>query len=63
MAKKRCAECWNGEIDSTGMPTVLILARDPETKKIYRRERVCEDHYGMLRDDGWEIRKLSGWEN
>lgn len=53
-----CAECRNGEIRYSGPDVKLVLVRDPDTKKLYRREYVCSDHLDVLLVDGWEVIRL-----
>ena len=54
----KCAECRNGEVEYSAPDVKLVLVRDPDTKKLQKREYVCADHLDVLITDGWQVIKL-----
>jgi hypothetical protein len=55
MKRKRCCECWDGEIENYDVDGKIHIIKNPDTGKIVRKGYICSDHLEMLADDGYLI--------
>ena len=53
--EKRCADCRSGEHENYDDDVMLVVVRDPDTKKLVRRSYMCGEHRGAYLDDGYEL--------
>ena len=55
MKTKQCADCRDGEHDNYDDRVVLVVIRDPDTKKLIKRCYMCEEHRKMYDYDGYDV--------
>ena len=53
--KNQCFECRNGEHEDYDSDIRLIVAKDPDTGRIYRRGKLCSEHRAAYSDDGYKV--------
>lgn len=52
-----CFECRDSEHDDYGKIVGIVVIRDPDTKKICARGKLCDVHVGMRLEDGYFVYK------
>jgi len=53
-----CFECRGGEHEDYDDDIKMVVVIDPETKKIYRRGKMCGEHRCMYEDDGYTVKEI-----
>jgi len=52
---KKCSDCRDGEHDNYDDDVKLVVIKDPDTNKIYKRAYMCNHHQQQYDDDGYKI--------
>jgi len=52
---KHCADCRDGEHDNYDNDVRLIVVRDPDTGRLFKRSYMCAEHRQMYTDDGYDL--------
>ena len=55
MTERECAECRDGEHGNYDDDVKLVVIKNPDTNKIYRRSYMCNQHRQMYEDDGYDL--------
>lgn len=51
----KCFECRGGEHEDYDDDVQMVYIRDPSTKKVITRGRMCSEHRCMYGDDGYIV--------
>lgn len=51
----QCCECKAGEHDDYDNDIKQVIVKDPDTKKVIKRGKMCNEHQVMYLDDGYIV--------
>ena len=50
-----CCDCRDGEHEDYDDNVVLVIVSDPETGRIVKKAKLCEEHRITYTDDGYRV--------